>query len=160
MGEGEIETLTRNISAGLPGAMTSSRNLAAFAERIASYRGVTPDRMRANVVAFLERVAPVADELGVRLTLHPDDPPRPLFGLPRIASTAADYKALFDAVPSRANGICLCVGSLGCAAGQRRGGDGEGVRPAHLFRASARDLDRRRGKKPRASPSPIISTAT
>ena len=113
MGEAEIETLTRNISAGLPGAMTSSRNLEAFAERIASYRGITPDKMRANVVAFLERVAPVAGALGVRLTLHPDDPPRPLFGLPRIASTAADYKALFDAVPSPANGICLCVGSLG-----------------------------------------------
>ena len=93
--------------------MTSSKNLEAFAERIASYRGITPDKMRANVVAFLERVTPVADELGVRLTLHPDDPPRPLFGLPRIASTAADYKALFDAVPSAANGICLCVGSLG-----------------------------------------------
>jgi len=113
MGQGEIETLTRNISAGLPGAMTSSKNLEAFAERIASYRGLTPDRMRANVVAFLKRVTPVADELGVRLTLHPDDPPRPLFGLPRIASTAADYEALVDAVPSRANGICLCVGSLG-----------------------------------------------
>ena len=113
MGEGEIETLTRNISAGLPGAMTSSKNLEAFAERIASYRGLTPETMRANVVAFLERVTPVADALGVRLTLHPDDPPRPLFGLPRIASTAADYKALFDAVPSPANGICLCVGSLG-----------------------------------------------
>ena len=113
MGEAEIETLTRNISAGLPGAMTSSRNLEAFAERITSYRGITPDKMRANVVAFLERVATVAGALGVRLTLHPDDPPRPLFGLPRIASTAADYKALFDAVPSPANGICLCVGSLG-----------------------------------------------
>jgi mannonate dehydratase len=113
MGEGEIETLTRSISAGLPGAMTSSKNLEAFAERIASYRGVTPDKMRANIVAFLEQVVPVADELGVRLTLHPDDPPRPLFGLPRIASTAADYQALFDAVPSPANGICFCVGSLG-----------------------------------------------
>jgi mannonate dehydratase len=113
MGEGEIETLTRNISAGLPGAMTSSRNLAALAERIASYRGVTPDTMRANVVGFLEKVTPVAEQFGVKLTLHPDDPPRPLFGLPRIASTAADYRALFDAVPSPANGICLCVGSLG-----------------------------------------------
>ena len=63
-------------------------------------------------------MTPVAEQLGVRLTLHPDDPPRPLFGLPRIASTAADYQALFDAVPSAANGICLCVGSLGSRAGQ------------------------------------------
>jgi mannonate dehydratase len=69
--------------------------------------------MRANVAAFLRKAAPVAEELGVRLTLHPDDPPRPLFGLPRIASTAADYQALFDAVPSPANGMCYCVGSLG-----------------------------------------------
>ena len=113
MGQGEIEVLTRNISAGLPGATTSSANLDAFRERIAAYKGITPDTMRANIVAFLEHVVPVADELGVRLTLHPDDPPRPLFGLPRIASTAADYRVLFDAVPSAANGICLCVGSLG-----------------------------------------------
>lgn len=113
MSADEIETLTRNISAGLPGAMTSSKNLEAFGERITSYKGVTPQTMRANVVGFLEKVTPVAEQLGVKLTLHPDDPPRPLFGLPRIASTAADYKALFDAVPSAANGICLCVGSLG-----------------------------------------------
>jgi mannonate dehydratase len=109
----DVELLTKNISAGLPGAMTSSKNLEAFAERIASYRGITPDTMRANVAAFLRKAAPVAEELGVRLTLHPDDPPRPLFGLPRIASTAADYQALFDAVPSPANGMCYCVGSLG-----------------------------------------------
>jgi mannonate dehydratase len=113
METGEIETLTRNISAGLPGATTSSANLDAFRARIASYRGITPDKMRANIVTFLQTVTPVAEQLGVRLTLHPDDPPRPLFGLPRIASTAVDYRALFDAVPSAANGICLCVGSLG-----------------------------------------------
>jgi mannonate dehydratase len=96
--------------------MTSSKNLEAFAERIASYNGITPNQMRANVAAFLEKVTPVAEEVRARLTLHPDDPPRPLFGLPRIASTAADYKALFDAVPSQANGICFCVGSLGSRA--------------------------------------------
>jgi mannonate dehydratase len=113
MGQGEIEALTRDISAGLPGATTFSQNLDAFRERIASYRGITPDKMRANVVAFLEKVTPVAEQLGVRLTLHPDDPPRPIFGLPRIASTRGDYEALFKAVPSPANGICFCVGSLG-----------------------------------------------
>jgi len=109
----EAELLTKNISAGLPGATTYSANLDAFRERIASYRGITPEKMRANVAAFLAQVTPVAGELDVRLTLHPDDPPRPIFGLPRIASTAADYQALFDAVPSKANGICFCVGSLG-----------------------------------------------
>ena len=58
-------------------------------------------------------MTPAAEKLGVKLTLHPDDPPRPLFGLPRVASTAADYQALFDAVPSPANGMCFCTGSLG-----------------------------------------------
>ena len=111
--QSEAELLTKNISAGLPGATTFSANLDAFRERIASYRGITPDRMRANVAAFLEKVTPVAETLGVRLTLHPDDPPRAIFGLPRIASTRADYAALFKAVPSAANGICFCVGSLG-----------------------------------------------
>src|SRR3954464_8015656 len=72
--------------------------------------------MRANVAAFLENFTPVAEELNVRLMLHPDDPPRPFFGLPRQHTTAADYKALFDAVPSQANGICFCVGSLGSRA--------------------------------------------
>ena len=65
--------------------------------------------MRANVRRSSRTVTPVAEQLNVRLTLHPDDPPRPIFGLPRIASTAADYKALFDAVPSKANGICFCA---------------------------------------------------
>ena len=72
--------------------------------------------MRANVVGLPRAGGAGRGKLGVRLTLHPDDPPRPLFGLPRIASTAADYQALFDAVPSPANGICLCVGSLGARA--------------------------------------------
>ena len=72
--------------------------------------------LRQHLAEFLARVAPVAEQLGVSLTLHPDDPPRPLFGLPRIASTADDYQALFDAVPSKANGICLCTGSLGVRA--------------------------------------------
>jgi mannonate dehydratase len=113
LSQADADLLTKNISAGLPGAMTSSKNLEAFAERIASYTGITSENMRANVATFLQKVTPVAEELDVRLTLHPDDPPRPLFGLPRIASTAADYKALFDAVPSIANGMCYCVGSLG-----------------------------------------------
>ena len=113
LSQSEAELLTKNISAGLPGATTFSANLDSFRDRIASYKGITPDIMRANVAAFLAKVTPVADELDVRLTLHPDDPPRAIFGLPRIASTRADYEALFKAVPSRANGICFCAGSLG-----------------------------------------------
>jgi mannonate dehydratase len=111
--QGEAELLTRNIAAGLPGATTFSADLDSFRERIASYAGITPDRLRANVVSFVAKVATVAERLDVRLTLHPDDPPRPIFGLPRIASTRSDYDALFRAVPARANGICFCVGSLG-----------------------------------------------
>ena len=72
--------------------------------------------LRRHLIEFLARVTPVAEALGVTLTLHPDDPPRPLFGLPRIASSAEDYQALFDAVPSKANGICFCTGSLGVRA--------------------------------------------
>src|SRR3954454_17204693 len=113
LSQAEAELLTRNIAAGLPGATTFSANLDAFRERIASYGDITPDKMRANVAAFLAKVTPVAEQLGVRLTLHPDDPPRPIFGLPRIASTRADYEALFKAVPSQPNAICFCVGSLG-----------------------------------------------
>ena len=113
LSQADAELLTKNIAAGLPGATTFSANLDSFRERVASYAGITPDKMRANVAAFLARVTPVAEQLGVRLTLHPDDPPRPIFGLPRIASTRADYEALFKVVPSQANGICFCVGSLG-----------------------------------------------
>jgi mannonate dehydratase len=158
LSQSEAELLTKNISAGLPGATTFSANLDAFRDRIASYRGITPDTMRANVAAFLARVTPVAEELGVRLTLHPDDPPRPIFGLPRIASTRADYEALFKAVPSRANGICFCVGSLGSRT------DNDVVQRRISGRVStSRICARRRSTmtaRASASPSPIISTAT
>src|SRR5690606_355146 len=77
---------------------------------------ITPQKLRQNLIEFLEEVTPVAEKLGVYLTLHPDDPPRSLFGLPRIASTEADYAAIFDAVPSEANGMCFCSGSLGVRA--------------------------------------------
>ncbi|HZH53895.1 MAG TPA: mannonate dehydratase [Microvirga sp.] len=112
----EAQTLTRTIAAGLPGTTTEALDLAGFQERLEAYRGIGPERLRANLIAFLEAVAPVAERLGVKLTLHPDDPPRPLFGLPRIASTADDYDRLFRAVPSASNGMCFCTGSLGVRA--------------------------------------------
>jgi mannonate dehydratase len=109
----EADALTRNIAAGLPGTTSDSLDLHGMRERLAAYAGVGPQKLRGNLIAFLERVAPVAESHGVKLTLHPDDPPRPLFGLPRVASTMEDYQALFDAVPSTANGMCFCTGSLG-----------------------------------------------
>jgi mannonate dehydratase len=112
----EADALTRNIAAGLPGTSADSLDLGGLRDKLAAYAGVGPDRLRANLIAFLQRVAPVAEALGVKLTLHPDDPPRALFGLPRIASSLEDYQILFDAVPSAANGVCFCTGSLGVAA--------------------------------------------
>ncbi len=113
MSENDRETLTRYIAAGLPGGTTDSLSLEEFRERLAQYRSIDAATLRQHLIEFLSMVAPVAERLGVRLTLHPDDPPRPLFGLPRIASSAADYQALFSAVRSPANGMCLCSGSLG-----------------------------------------------
>jgi mannonate dehydratase len=109
------DRLVANISAGLPGTTTEPLDLQGMRERIALYGRIGPAELRRHLIEFLERVAPAAEALGVRLTLHPDDPPRPLLGLPRVASTAEDYQALFDAVPSPANGMCFCTGSLGAS---------------------------------------------
>ncbi|MEP7452717.1 mannonate dehydratase [Phyllobacterium sp. SB3] len=116
MGAQEISDLTRNIASALPGSTTEPLTIPAFREKLEAYSGIDALRLRQHLIEFLEAVTPVADDLGVKLTLHPDDPPRSLFGLPRIASTEADYAALFDAVPSAANGMCFCTGSLGVRA--------------------------------------------
>jgi mannonate dehydratase len=115
MDQAQADELTRNIAAGLPGTTSDSLDLQGMRDKLTAYAGIGAETLRRNLIAFLERIAPVAEGLGVRLTLHPDDPPRPLFGLPRIASTMQDYQVLFDAVPSPANGICFCTGSLGVA---------------------------------------------
>ena len=80
---------------------------------LAEYGPVSPDTLRRHFIDFLSEVVPVAEEVGVRLCCHPDDPPFALLGLPRIMSTEADYKAVLDAVDSPANGMTLCSGSLG-----------------------------------------------
>lgn len=108
-----VDRLTRTIAAGLPGSTTDALSLEDFRDRLAAYRGIDAQKLRKHLIEFLQHVAPVADSLSVKLTLHPDDPPRPLFGLPRVASTEADYAGLFEAVPSPANGMCFCTGSLG-----------------------------------------------
>ncbi len=112
----DIAALTRNIASALPGSTTEPLTIPAFRDKLEQYRDIDSIRLRQHLIEFLEAVTPAAEVKGVTLTLHPDDPPRPLFGLPRIASTADDYAALFEAVPSMANGMCFCSGSLGVRA--------------------------------------------
>jgi len=80
---------------------------------LARYRGITRETLRENLARFLRAVIPTADEVGIRMAIHPDDPPRSLMGLPRIVSDADDLAFITEAVPSEANGITLCSGSLG-----------------------------------------------
>ncbi|MEZ5931641.1 MAG: mannonate dehydratase [Alphaproteobacteria bacterium] len=112
MDDAARKKLIDNIVCGLPGA-AEHFTLADVKEHLAQYEKISAETLRAHLVAFLEEVVPVAEELGLRLCCHPDDPPFPLLGLPRIMSTEADYKAVMDAVDSPANGITLCSGSLG-----------------------------------------------
>ncbi|MCB1885379.1 MAG: mannonate dehydratase, partial [Geminicoccaceae bacterium] len=108
--------LERTIIAGLPGVAGEANDRAAFRRRLALYDGLDADDLRRNHAAFLNAVVPVAEEAGVRLAVHPDDPPFPLFGLPRVVSTHDDLKRIVDYVPSPANGLTLCVGSLSSSA--------------------------------------------
>ena len=115
MDETRKETLAGNVVFGLPGA-AERFTLEDVRRHLAEYADISEDRLGSNFVAFLEEVAPVAEKLGMRLCCHPDDPPFPLLGLPRIMSTEAHYKAMMDAVDVPANGITLCSGSLGARA--------------------------------------------
>jgi mannonate dehydratase len=115
MTEERRSNLERTIIAGLPGA-EASYNRYTIRDLILEYRDLSPADLRNNLVAFLREVAPVAQELGIRLAIHPDDPPWPLFGLPRVVSTAEDVRAIFSACSERANGLTFCVGSFGARA--------------------------------------------
>jgi mannonate dehydratase len=104
--------LARNVTMGLPGS-TESMTLDDVRSHLGEYGQISADQLRQHFVDFLSEVVPVAEDLGLRLCCHPDDPPFALLGLPRIMSTAADYSRILDAVDSPANGMTLCSGSLG-----------------------------------------------
>lgn len=112
MSDARIAELGRNIGAGLPGS-ADGYSLEQLGERLRAYQGIDADRLRRHLVDFLSEVVPVAAALGINLCAHPDDPPWPLLGLPRILSTGADYAHVLGQVEARENGVTLCSGSLG-----------------------------------------------
>ena len=110
--ESDRDKLLANIMAGLPGAY-DRYDVPGLARMLERYRGMNHDTLRINLKRFLEAVIPTAEEVGIRMCIHPDDPPRPLFGLPRICSDEEDIAYILGAVDSPSNGLTLCSGSLG-----------------------------------------------
>lgn len=111
----QLETLTKNLIAGLPGA-DEHYTIERFRNTLKDYETIDDDALRENLRYFLAAIIPVAEAAGVKMAIHPDDPPFPLMGLPRIVSTAADAKRLLDTVSSPANGLTFCTGSYGVRA--------------------------------------------
>ncbi len=112
MNETEKSILQKNIIAGLPGGQ-EGYNLEDFRQKLEQYKHIDSDRYRENLRYFLEQIVPVAIESGVNLAIHPDDPPIPLFGLPRVVSTESDLQYIVSIIDSAYNGLCICTGSLG-----------------------------------------------
>jgi mannonate dehydratase len=111
----DIQRISDNMLKGLPGS-EEGYSMEEFKTMLDTYKGIDADQLRSHLVKFLEEIIPLAEQLGIRMCIHPDDPPFSLLGLPRIMSTRSDYQYIFDQVTPLSNGITFCTGSLGVRA--------------------------------------------
>lgn len=126
MTEKDKNVLQQNIIAGLPGRMVEAYTVEEFRDAVAQYKNVSPTQIRENLAYFLKSIIPTCEEAGVYMAIHPDDPPRPILGLPPACSTRDDVAALLKAADSKHNGITLCVGTY-ASSPQNKASMGYGV---------------------------------